>query len=96
MNSKKEEKFVLQGHIIVPDADLATVKVELPIHQNLTQQEYGCLVFSVTQDMNNPNRFNVYEEFIDEKSFKKHQLRIKDTNWAKVTTNVIKNYQIIK
>ena len=96
MNSKKEERFVLQGHIIVPDTDLATVKAELPIHQNLTQQECGCLVFSVAQDKNNPNRFNVYEEFIDEKSFKKHQLRIKGTNWAKATTNVTRNYQIIK
>jgi len=96
MNSKKEERFVLQGHIIVPDTDLATVNAELPTHQNLTQQECGCLVFSITQDKNNPNRFNVYEEFIDENSFKKHQLRIKGTNWAKATTNVIRNYQIIK
>jgi len=87
-------KVILQGYILVPDADLDIVKRELIIHSNLTNEESGCLTFEVTQDESNTNKFDVYEEFIDQISFEKHQARVKSSNWGKVTQNVSRHYQI--
>ena len=70
-------KVILTGHIIVPDADIAAVKIELINHIALTRQESGCLVFEVSQDTENRNRFNVYEEFSDRTSFASHQDRVR-------------------
>ena len=90
------EKIILQGHIIVSDIDLPVIKSELPIHEKLTRQESGCLMFQVSQDHINPNQFNVYEEFTDQEAFDDHQLRVKNSNWGKVTTNIERHYQITK
>jgi len=87
-------KITLQGHIIVADADLEVVKSELLIHTKLTKQETGCLLFSVTADKNNPNKFDVYEEFVNQAAFDIHQSRVKSSNWGKVTRKVQRHYQI--
>ena len=87
-------KVVLKGHIIVQDSDLVAVKKELITHKELTCQEDGCLVFEVTQDEENLNKFNVYEEFIDQDSFAAHQTRVRESNWGTITINVERHYQI--
>jgi quinol monooxygenase YgiN len=87
-------KIILQGLIIVPDVDLDIVKSELLVHTKLTEQEAGCLLFSVTVDKNNPNKFNVYEEFVNQTAFDMHQSRVKNSNWGKVTHRVQRHYQI--
>ena len=87
-------KTTLQGYIIVSDADLAIVQNELVTHKKLTQEESGCIIFKVTQDLGNINKFNVYEEFIDQQAFDRHQLRVKNSKWGKVTANVQRHYQI--
>jgi len=87
-------KVVLTGYIIVPDADLFAVKNELPNHIKLTTAEQGCLRFEVSLDQTSSNRFNVYEEFVDKKSFEQHQLRVKNSDWGRVTVNVERYYQI--
>jgi autoinducer 2-degrading protein len=79
-------KVILQGYILVPDVDSEIVKTELIVHSNLTKQEPGCLIFKVTPDIDNPNRFSVYEEFVDQAAFDLHQSRVKNSNWGKVTT----------
>ena len=88
--------FILKGFIIVPDEDLAVVKAELPVHARLTRQEPGCMKFEVTQDPDEPNRFNVYEEFVDEPAFKAHQQRVQSSRWGTVTANVQRNYEITR
>ena len=85
---------VLQGYIVVPDADLDMVRKELDRHIRLTRLEEGCLCFEVTPDDDEPNRFNVYEEFVDGASFEKHQARVGNSTWGKVTENVARHYQI--
>jgi len=87
-------KVILTGHIIVPDSDLPAVKKELITHKRLTSQEEGCLVFEVSQDEENLNKFNVYEEFIDRDSFSAHQKRVHESNWGAITVNVERHYQI--
>jgi len=87
-------KIILQGHIIVPKDELPHVQAALPKHIELTQQETGCLVFKVTQDLENNEQFNVYEEFSDRKSFESHQDRVKSSNWGQVTARVERHYTI--
>jgi len=89
-------KIILQGHIIVPDADLEIVKNALLIHTQLTKQEPGCIIFSVTIDNNNPNKFDVYEEFVDQSAFDNHQSRVKSSHWGTVTKRVQRHYHISK
>jgi len=88
-------KVILEGHIIVPDADLTSVQEELENHIKLTREENGCLIFDVTQDSDQKNRFNVYEEFTNRDSFANHQDRAGKSKWASVTKNVERHYQIM-
>jgi (4S)-4-hydroxy-5-phosphonooxypentane-2,3-dione isomerase len=87
-------KVILQGHILVAEEDLYAVSRALPIHQELTRKETGCLVFEVSQELSNPNRFNVYEEFVDQGAFDAHQLRGKYSDWGTESRNVERHYQI--
>lgn len=87
-------KVILKGHIIVPTPDITAVKEELATHIELTRQESGCLVFEVSQDTHNINRFDVYEEFVDQNSFSNHQDRVRESKWGTVTVNVERHYQI--
>lgn len=87
-------KVILSGYILVPDADLAVVEAELPRHIENTRQESGCLVFEVVRDEANPNRFEVYEEFTDQRAFEHHQQRVGRSRWGQVTSNVARHYQI--
>ncbi|XOV86382.1 MAG: putative quinol monooxygenase [Pseudomonadota bacterium] len=87
-------KVVLQGHIIVPQADLGVVEAALSEHVQLTRQEAGCICFEVTRDDKQPNRFNVYEEFTDRSAFERHQRRVRCSEWGEVTKNVTRDYQV--
>ena len=89
-------KVILKGFIIVPAEDLAAVEEELINHKNLTLNESGCLVFEVTQSESIPNRFDVYEEFINKTAFESHQQRVKDSYWGEVTVNVERHYEIFE
>ena len=86
--------LILKGHIIVPSADLAAVKSELTAHMALTKKENGCLVFEASQDVENPNRFDFYEEFTNRESFSKHQDRAGKSKWGAVSVNVERHFQI--
>ena len=87
-------KVVLDGYIMVPDADLAAVMEALETHIMHTRQEKGCLVFNVTQNAENPNRFEVYEEFTNRESFERHQNRVRHSPWGAVSMNVERRYQV--
>ena len=87
-------KVVLKGFIIIPSENLAAVQDELINHKKLTRNEPGCLVFNVTQSESNPNRFDVYEAFINKAAFEVHQARVKSSHWGKVSENVERHYEI--
>ncbi|TOM29237.1 antibiotic biosynthesis monooxygenase, partial [Vibrio parahaemolyticus] len=70
-------KVTLKGFILVPESELESVKSELVNHKRLTLEESGCITFSVTQNSEDPLRFDVYEEFIDKMAFAYHQQRVK-------------------
>ncbi|WP_260260354.1 putative quinol monooxygenase [Vibrio intestinalis] len=87
-------KVILSGYIDIPENELKIVTTALEQHIELTREEVGCIVFEVTQSTDIPNRFNVYEEFVDKSAFELHQTRVKASHWGQVTTNVKRNYSI--
>ncbi|MBY6190063.1 putative quinol monooxygenase [Microbulbifer agarilyticus] len=88
-------KVILNGYILVPEAELDSVKRELIEHTRLTCAEPGCLKFVVEQDGEEPTRFNVQEEFIDRDAFEHHQERVKNSRWGSLTTNVSRHYTVV-
>lgn len=87
-------KVTLEGYILVPESDLSAVESALGSHTALTRQEAGCLVFDVSQDETNKNRFNVYEEFVDRSAFESHQERVRQSEWGKVAAGAERHYRI--
>lgn len=88
-------KVILKGYIVVPEDELTIVIQELETHKKLTLQEPGCLLFSVTQSLDEPTKFDVYEEFANRAAFESHQLRVRESKWGAVTQNVERFYEII-
>ncbi|WP_105167808.1 putative quinol monooxygenase [Pseudoalteromonas sp. T1lg23B] len=87
-------KIILRGHILVPEPELGQVRQALNEHIELTRAEPGCIVFEVTQNPDNPLRFDVYEEFIDAEAFRQHQHRVSASMWAAQTQNVSRHYGV--
>lgn len=87
-------KVILSGFISVPVGDVQTVLDHLSVHIELTLVEPGCLVFKVTQRMNAPNIFDVYEEFQDADAFSAHQARVQASLWGEVSKNVLRSYSV--
>lgn len=85
---------ILQGYILVSEGDLEIVEKELPNHVRTTLQEKGCLKFVVEKDSDVTNRFNVYEEFVDEEAFEFHQKRVSESTWGRITCNVKRYYEV--
>ncbi len=84
----------LTGYIDVPADRLDAVSRALPHHVALTRAEPGCLSFDVTPDVSVPGRFQVAELFTDQKAFDAHQTRTKSSEWATVTADIPRTYQI--
>ena len=93
-------KTKLTGYIQFPtsttQAELKQITQELSVHTKLTLQEAGCISFSVIQDNNDKFRFDVNEVFIDTAAFEAHQLRVKGSDWFKVSQLATRHYTIIK
>ena len=88
------KKIILYGYIQVPEKDLEAVKSALPAHIAATRAEPGCMVFKVTEDLDDPCRFRVYEEFDSRVSFEKHQERVSKADWSRITQNVARDYSV--
>ena len=85
----------LSGYMDVPEADLKSVKLALPTHMRLSRQEADCRYFRVWQDDISPTRFHVIETFNSQIAFKRHQARMKTSEWALVTKNASRHYDVI-
>ncbi len=90
-------KIVLCGYVIVPNSELnETVRSAMAEHIHLTLAEPGCLDFTLTPDKTNPNRFSLYEEFIDRAAFDFHQARTKKSAWHYASKNIERHFSIIE
>jgi quinol monooxygenase YgiN len=84
----------LTGYIDVPADRVEAVTKALPRHVALTRAEPGCLSFDVTPEVSVPGRFQVAELFTDQEAFDAHQSRTKSSEWASITTDIPRTYQI--
>ena len=91
----KTDTIYLSGYLDVPEADLKSVKLALPAHIRLTHQEPDCTSFRVWQDELIPTRFHVFETFASPTAFKRHQDRMKNSEWASVSKNAKRHYEVI-
>lgn len=100
MATLKEERgdygaVYLSGYIDVPEADVKSVKRALPTHIRLTVQEPDCTSFRIWQDEALPTRFHVFETFASLTAFKRHQDRMKNSEWASVSENAKRHYEVM-
>lgn len=84
----------LTGYIDVPELMLDEVVKALKEHIKLTQEEPGCLMFSVVQDSDINTRFHVHEQFDNQQSFELHQARVQSSYWGSLTKTAKRSYQI--
>ena len=89
------DSVYLSGYIDVPKANLKSVKLALPTHIRLTQQEPDCTSFRISEDPERPTRFHVFETFASKTAFHRHQSRMKNSEWATVSKNAERHYDII-
>ncbi|MGP0171632.1 putative quinol monooxygenase [Pseudomonas sp. NCHU5208] len=89
-------KVTLKGYILVPEKDLQEVRRELINHRRLTLEESGCISFTVTESVENPLRFDVFEEFVDRQAFDFHQARVRASRWGQVTVDVARHYEVFE
>ena len=88
------KKIQLIGHIDVPADRLAEVSIALLEHIRLTRAETGCISFDVSPSPDVAGRFEVAEVFTDRATFDAHQVRTRASEWAKVTKDIPRQYQI--
>ncbi|WP_416340240.1 putative quinol monooxygenase [Pseudomonas sp. C11] len=62
----------------------------------LTLGEPGCIGFTVTENAENPLRFEVFEEFVDRQAFDFHQTRVRASRWGQVTVDVTRHYEVFE
>ena len=69
------------------------VSKALPEHIRLTLAEPGCLRFEVTET-EDPLVWRVSEAFTDAAAFEAHQTRAASSDWARLTKDIARDYQI--
>ena len=89
-------KIQLTGHIDVPADRLADIAQALPTHIALTRAEAGCIRFDVSPCETEQGRFLVRELFADQNSFDAHQVRVRASDWGKITDGIPRSYDIIE
>lgn len=85
----------LSGWMDVAKADLGNIKRALPTHIRLSHQEKDCSFFRVWQDREHPQKFHVVESFKSSQAYHRHQARMKNSEWALVSRNAERHYDII-
>ncbi|HHL42775.1 MAG TPA: antibiotic biosynthesis monooxygenase [Hellea balneolensis] len=88
-------EIVLTGYVTIPENELSAISEAIPQHVRLTRAEPGCLEFKIAPHENDPCRFSVYERFVDQAAFDFHQDRTRNSEWAKLTKNMKRYYNIV-
>lgn len=88
--------IIVSGYISIPLAEVDAVTEALEKHKKLTRAEPGCLIFNVRPDPEDRSRFKVYEKFVSKQAFEAHQARVKSSEWAKISENVGRHYNLLE
>lgn len=84
----------LKGRLVCRnEREAALVATHLPRHIELTRAEQGCRSFTVTPT-EDPLVWRVNEVFDDAASFRRHQDRVRGSEWGTVTATIERDYSL--
>lgn len=84
----------LSGSLVCANTEeAATVARHLPRHVELTRAEPGCLSFEV-RPTDDPLVWSVAEQFTDQAAFDAHQTRVRQSEWARATAGIRRDYAV--
>ena len=87
-------KVHLQGRLVCRDEqEAALVTTHLPRHVELTRAETGCISFTVTPTAD-PLVWSVDKVFHDAAAFRRHQDRVRASEWGRATAPIERDYAI--
>ena len=89
-------KLAIEGHMEIPEEDLAAVLSELPNHASLTRDEPGCIEFDASQRPGEPHILDVRELYENREAFERYKSRSQGSKWAEVTKNVSRHYRVVE
>ncbi|MBZ8177317.1 antibiotic biosynthesis monooxygenase [Corynebacterium poyangense] len=84
--------MILTGYLRCKNSDETELILKyLPGHIIASRQEPGCLKF-IVRELSDGLTWEVSEQFVDQKSFKKHQERTKNSEWGRKTAHILRDY----
>ncbi len=84
----------ITGTIVVPKDQLVAFRTGLEVHKRLSEQDRGCIIFTVTADEYDPCRYHVFEQFEDHLCFEAHKNRAMASDWWRITKALQRNYHV--
>lgn len=84
----------VSGYLRCAPEEVGMVRDALAEHVRLTQAEPGCLTFAVTQDAEDPFRWNVDESFRDAAAFEAHRARAAASDWGRITAHLHRDIRV--
>ena len=82
------------GYLRCAPDEIEMVRAALVDHIRLTRAEPGCLSFEVTQDADDPCRWNLDETFADMAAFEAHRARAKASDWGRMTAHLHRDIRV--
>jgi quinol monooxygenase YgiN len=82
------------GYLRCAPDEIDMVREALAEHIRLTRAEPGCLSFEITQDADDPCRWNLDETFIDMPAFEAHRARARESAWGPKTAHLDRDIQV--
>jgi quinol monooxygenase YgiN len=82
------------GYLRCAPHEIGMVREALVDHIRLTRAEPGCLSFEVTQDADDPCRWNLDETFTDMAAFEAHRTRAKGSAWGLATAHLDRDIRV--
>lgn len=90
------ETITVSGRLICDSGQQADrVREYLPDHIRLTRAEPGCEMFEVTET-DDPLIWHVKERFTDQAAFEDHQARTRNSEWARQTADIERDFNIFR
>jgi quinol monooxygenase YgiN len=84
----------VSGYLRCAPDEIGMVRKALAEHIQLTLAEPGCLSFAVTQDAEDPCRWNVDESFRDAAACDAHRARAAASDWGRMTAHLFRDIRV--
>jgi quinol monooxygenase YgiN len=88
--------IVVNGTITCPTEELDKVAPGLADHVRLTNQEAGCISFSINASDDDPCIFVVSERFQNQAAFDVHGARTRASAWWGLSQNCVRDLNVVE